>query len=73
MLKFLLSSFYFISFFHLSLHCVMHREICVKDYSGTAAPRILKFGSNIGYVYLYCVKENEHPHACNLSIFLSFS
>ena len=37
-------------------------------------PRILKFGTNFGYDFLYCVKENEHSaayHSPYLSIFLS--
>ena len=47
----------------------------VKDFSGTTAPRILKFGTNIGYDLLYGVRENQHPHSYHslyLSIF-SFS
>ena len=38
-------------------------------------PRILKYGTNVGYNLLYCVKENQPPHAYHslcLSIFLSF-
>ena len=37
-------------------------------------PRILKFGTNVGYDLLYCVKENQHAvayHSPYLSIFLS--
>ena len=37
-------------------------------------PRILKFGTNVGYDLLYCVKENQHTaayHSPYLSIFLS--
>ena len=37
-------------------------------------PRILKFGTNVGYDLLYCVKENQHAvayHSFHLSIFLS--
>ena len=52
---------------------VKHREICVKYFSGTTAPRILKFGTNIGYDLLYCIRDNQHPyayHSLNLSIFL---
>ena len=26
-------------------------------------PRILKFGTNVGYDLLYCVKENQHAAA----------
>ena len=57
------------------------REICVKDFSGTTAPRILKFGTNVGYDLLHCVRENQPPvrenqppdayHFLYLSIFLS--
>ena len=59
-------------FFHLSN--VIHRDICVKDFSGTTALRILKFGTNVGYDLLYCVKDNQHAaayHSLYLSIFLS--
>ena len=38
-------------------------------------PRILKFGTNVGYDFLYCVRENHHAaaayHSPYLSIFLS--
>ena len=37
-------------------------------------PRILKFGTNVGYDLLYCVKENQYAaayHSLYLSIFLS--
>ena len=30
-----------------------------KDFSGTTVPRILKFGTNVGYDLLYCIKENQ--------------
>ena len=46
----------------------------VKDFSGTTTPRILKFGTNVGYDKLYCIKENQPPpayHSLYLSIFLS--
>ena len=55
-------------------HSDVHREICVKDFSETTVPRILKFGTNVGYDLLYCVKENQHAaayHSLYLSIFLS--
>ena len=41
----------FAFFFHFSIsHSnIIHREICVKDFSGTTVPRILKFGTNVGY------------------------
>ena len=62
-------------FFSISHSNVMHREICVKGFSGITAPRILKFGANIGYDYLYRVRENQHPHVYHslyLSIFFLF-
>ena len=46
----------------------------VKDFSETTAPRILKFGTNVGYDSLYCVRENQLPpayHSLYLSFFLS--
>ena len=33
----------------------------VKDLSGSASARILKFGTNVGHDELYCVRENEPP------------
>ena len=60
--------------FSISHSSVIHREICVKDFSGTTAPRISKLGTNVGYDLLYCVKENQHAaayHSLYLSIFLS--
>ena len=68
--------FIFTIFFHFSIsHSnVIHREICVKDFSGTAVPRIFTFGTNVGYDLLYCVKESQHAaayHSLYLSIFLS--
>ena len=46
--------------FSISHSNAIHREICVKDFSGTTEPRILKLGTNVGYDLLYCVKENQH-------------
>ena len=47
----------------------------VKDFSATALPRILKFGTNIRYDKLYCVYKIQ-PHVAYqsfyLPIFLSF-
>ena len=60
--------------FPISHSNVIHREICVKDFSRTTAPRILKFGTNVGYDLLLCVRENQPPDDYNflyLSIFLS--
>ena len=42
--------------FFISHSNVIHREICVKDFSGTTVPRILKFVTNVGYDLLYCAK-----------------
>ena len=53
---------------------VIHKEICVKDFSGTTGPMILKFGINVGHDLLYYVKQNQHAaadHSLYLSIFLS--
>ena len=50
-------------------------ETFVKDFSATTWPRILKFGTNIGYNKLYHVLENQ-PHiayqSLYFSVFLSF-
>ena len=42
----------------------------VKDFSGTTVPRILKFGSHIGYDKLYCVLKDQ-PHMAYQSLYLS--
>ena len=58
--------------FSISQANVILREICVKDFSGTTAPRILKFGTNVGYDLLHCVRQNQPPdayHFLYLSIF----
>ena len=52
----------------------MCKLFSVKDFSGTTLPRILSFGPNIEYDLLYCVRENQHPHAydsLHLYMFLS--
>ena len=68
-------SFYLIflplSFFSISHSSIKYREICVKGFSGTTVPRILKFCINTGYDFLYYVRENLHPHAYH-SLYLSF-
>ena len=51
--------FYHIFHFSISHSNVMHRKICVNDFSGTTSPMILKFGTNIGYDLLYCAQENQ--------------
>ena len=40
--------------FSISHSNVINMEIFFKDFSGTALPRILKFGTNIRYEKLYC-------------------
>ena len=60
--------------FSVSHYNVIHREICVKEFSGTTASRVLKFSTNVGYDLLHCVRENQPPdayHFLYLSIFLS--
>ena len=42
-------------FFSISQSNAMNIEIFIKDFSGTALPRSLKFGTNIRYDKLYCV------------------
>ena len=42
----------------------------VKNFSGTAIPRILKFGTKLGNDKLYCVIKNQ-PHVANQSLYLS--
>ena len=42
----------------------------VKDFSGTTEPRTLKFGTNVGYNLLYCIRENQPPPAYH-SLYLS--
>ena len=55
--------------------CVCVNFFFVKEFSGTIVPRILIFGTSIGYDKLYCVLKNQ-PHMAYqplyLSIFLSF-
>ena len=63
----MLFAFFLFSIFHSN---VIHREICIKGFSGTTMPRILTFGTNVGYDLLYCVKENQ-PHAAYHSLYLS--
>ena len=45
--------------FSISHTNVIHREICVKDFSGTTAPRILKFGTNVGYDFVALYKRES--------------
>ena len=58
--------------FFISHSNVIHREICVKDISGTTAPRILKFGTNVGYDFVLCKRES--PFCCSFFfLFVHFS
>ena len=58
-------------YFSISHSNIMHKGICFKDFAWTTAPRILKFGTHFGYDCLYCVRDNQHPHAYH-SLYLSF-
>ena len=54
--------------------CLCVNFFSIKDFSRTTAPRILKFGTGIGYDLLYCLIEKLHLHADHflyLSIFSS--
>ena len=60
--------------FSISLSNVIHREICVKDFSGTTAPRILKFGTKCWvWLVVMCKRESASCsyHFLYLFIFLS--
>ena len=60
--------------FSISHSNVIHREICINDFSGTTVPRILKFGTNVGYDLVLCKRESV---CCCLSfplfVYFSFS
>ena len=74
MVKLIFAFFYHFCFFSISHSNVIHREICVKDFSRTTAPRILKYGTNVGYDLLHCVREKQPPdayHFLYVFIFLS--
>ena len=49
--------------FFISHSNVIHREISIKDFVGSTVPRILKFGTNVGYDLLYIVKGKQHAAA----------
>ena len=74
MLRFIFAFFFPCFLLTISHFNVIHKDICVKAFSGTTAPSILKCGTNVGYDMLYCIKENQHAaahHSPYLSIFLS--
>ena len=37
-------------------------------FTGSTLPKILKFGIDVGYDLLYCVKENQFPPAYHFVI-----
>ena len=54
-LRFFFAFFFYFVIFSISQSNVMNLEIFVKDFSGTAIPRIYKFSTNIRYEKLFCV------------------
>ena len=66
--------FIFALFFHFSIsHSnVIHKEICVNDFSGSVAHRILKFDTNVEYDFLYCGKKNQSPPPPILLLFVHY-
>ena len=52
--------------------CVCKLFFFAKDFSGTTAPRILKFGTNVGFDLLYCVRQNQPP-TLTIPFFVLFS
>ena len=50
----------------------MCKTFFVKDFSGTTAPKILKFGTNVGHDLMFCVKENQSPPLI-IPLFVHFS
>ena len=74
MLKFILPFFFLpFSLFSISQSNVTHREICVKGFSGTTAPRIFKFDTNIGYYYVLCKRESILMLTFHVLVHFSFS
>ena len=63
---------YFVPSFSISHSNVIHREICVKDSSGTTVPEILKFGTK--WVWLVVLCKRESAYCClSFSLFFHFS
>ena len=62
------------SFFHFSISHfnVIHSEICVKHFSGTTAPRILKIGTNIFSIKVF-VTDFSDPLRASLQILYTSS
>ena len=46
MLRFIFACFFPFYFFFIRHSNAIHRKICVNDFSGNTASRILKFGTN---------------------------
>ena len=57
---------------YLSIFSFSPIKFFIKEFAGTTACKILKFCRKIGYDLLYCVRENQHPHAFH-SLYLSIS
>ena len=70
MLRFIFAFFHFL--FSISDSNIIHKEICVNYFSGTVAPRILKFSTNVVYGLLYCMKENQPPLTYSSLYFIFF-
>ena len=51
---------------------IIHREIFVKDFSGTNVSRIFKLSTNVGYDFLYCVRESASS-ILSFPLFVCFS
>ena len=65
----------FAYFFHFSIshsNVIDIGKFVSKDFPGTTVPRILKFGINVGYDLLYCVKENQPASAYHCLIYPFF-
>ena len=54
------------------LVCVCVNFFCVKDFSGTTEPRVLKFGINVGYNLFYRVRESTSS-CLSFFLFVHFS
>ena len=51
---------------------VINREICVKDFSRTTVPRLLKFDTSIGNHVVLCEKESAFS-CLSFPLFVHFS
>ena len=72
MLKFICAFFPFV-LFPISHSYVIHREICVKDFSGTAVLRTFNRGSTVGFLLLRCSSGVvRHPRGLRVSVAARF-